>query len=125
MKELLFSLSHKIGQFATTRNILILLACWIGFQVILANASAFIQAESQGTNVIDLALPFSFSAEEAYSNYMDKYSPAARAFYLKVECLDLLYPRVPRLDSYQIKAKGLPFMCTIYILIPILTSPFN
>lgn len=90
MRQLFLTLSLKISQFATTRNILILLTCWIGFQVILAKSSDFIKAESQGTNVLDLAI--GFSADEAYTNYMDKYSEAARAAYLKAACVDLVYP---------------------------------
>lgn len=90
MQKLLFSLSHKIGLFATTRNILILLACWIGFQIILGSASDFIAAESQGANVLDLG--FDFAPEKVYSDYLDKYSAAARSYYLKIECLDLIYP---------------------------------
>lgn len=92
MRNTLLPFSQKLSAIATTRNILILLACWLGFQLVLANASEFIKSESSGTNVIDLAIPFSFSPQEAYTQYLDKYSPVAREFYLKIECLDLLYP---------------------------------
>ena len=90
MHKLLISLSLKLNLLATKRNILILLAIWIVIQVILISADNFIKAESSGQGVLDLA--FGFSAETAYSEHLDKYSEAARSLYLKVECLDLLYP---------------------------------
>lgn len=89
---MLYQYSDFIRRFASGKNILIALAVFIAFQVILGFCSHYIKAESQNAGVLDIG--FGYSAEEVYTQYLDKFTDKGIQYYKMAECVDLLYPLV-------------------------------
>ena len=92
MKAFLLKKSAQIAEFATLRNTFFVFLAWVLCQVILGWFTAKMQAQVPGISVLDLG--FGYSAEAAYSDYLDKYTDIVRTLCLQAECVDLVYPCV-------------------------------
>ena len=84
--------SAQITAFATPRNTLLVFVAWLLCQFILGWFTSKMQAEVPHISVLDLA--FGYSAQAAYTDYLDKYTDTVRALCLQAECVDLVYPLV-------------------------------
>ncbi len=90
--NILYQYSDFIRKYASGKNILLSLAVFILFQVILGFCSHYIKAESQNAGVLDIG--FGYSAEEVYTQYLDKFTDKGIQYYKMAETVDLLYPLV-------------------------------
>jgi hypothetical protein len=79
--------SIKITALATLRNTLIAAGIWLVFQVVLGYLSTQI---SNPPHILDLSL--AYSPEAAYTDFLDTYTDAGRAFYKNAVLVDLFYP---------------------------------
>ena len=89
---MLYRISLFIRRFATGKNVLLSVALFMVFQVILGYFSTQIKAESQNAGVMDLG--FAYTPEEVYTRYLDHYTEKGIALYKIAECVDLVYPMV-------------------------------
>ena len=92
MNAFLLKKSAQITAFATPKNTFFMFLAWVLCQVTLLWFSSKMQAEVPGISVLDLG--FGYSAEAAYSEYLDKYTDIVRTLCLQAECVDLIYPFV-------------------------------
>lgn len=81
----------RLSQWATRRNVLLLLAVYLLIvAVILPAAQTRIEAASGGVGPLDL-VPY-YGADQAYS-MIEAYGPEGRPFYLLIELtVDIIYP---------------------------------
>ncbi len=92
IKQLFSQKSKQITALATVSNTILVFLAWGLCQIVLGFFKAKIAASSHQASILDLQ--FAYSAETAYSDFLDKYTIAARSYYLQAVCVDLIYPIV-------------------------------